>query len=103
MQVEDDVEAVCEKEIDVALDGLPVNLAHETRRGGAVIDTEPAVFVEGDAHRIGAPAADREDGRLIDRDRGDAEVFGAHVFGAAHVRSMKLHRPSGGVDEDDRG
>ena len=57
------------------------------------------MLVERDAHRVGAPAADREDGALVDRDRGDAEIFGAHVFGAAHVRSVQLHGSSGGVDE----
>src|SRR5439155_23014432 len=99
VQVEDDVQTIREKEIDIALDGLPVRLTDELRRWHAVVDTEPAVLVEGEAHGVRAPTADGLDRSLVDRHREDAEVLSAHVLGAARVDPAEAHRSSEGVDE----
>ena len=90
LQVEDRVEPVLVEQVHVVLDRLLVARAGIAWVGA--VDREPAVLIEGQAHRVDPPGLDCQHRREIDRALEDAPALDTGGLGPGAVHSVKHQR-----------
>jgi hypothetical protein len=97
VKIEDRVEPVLREHVHVVPDRQLVGRSGISRRHS--VDPEPAVFVQGDADRVGAPASDRAGERGVAWAVEHPPTLDARELRAGVVDAVEQDRPSRRVDE----
>jgi hypothetical protein len=97
MQIQNDVEACPVEASNVGPDRLAI--ASSAVPGGSAVDTQPAVFVQWNAHGVDPPGRHRGDGAPAGRSSEKSVPADTRVFGPRPVHPKQADRLAVTVDE----